>query len=74
MDAYQESSKVMDRSHGARRRTGWFRRLCTDLFFVAKRDKTWWMLPLIILVLFVAGLLAFVTFAGPLAPFIYPLL
>jgi hypothetical protein len=74
MQANQESNKVLNRSHGVGRRTGWFRRLCTDIFYVAKRDRTWWMLPLILLVLAVAGLLAFVTLAGPLAPFIYPLL
>ncbi len=56
------------------RRTGWFRRLCTDILFVARRDKTWWVLPLIILLLLLAALFAVVTLAGPLAPFIYPLL
>ena len=56
------------------RRTGWFRRLCVDILFVAKRDKKWWVLPLILLLLILAALLAFVTLAGPLAPFIYPLL
>lgn len=56
------------------RRIGWFRRLCADVLFVAKRDKKWWLLPLILLILLLAGLLVFATLAGPLAPFVYPLL
>ena len=56
------------------RRIGWFRRLCADVLFVAKRDKKWWLLPLIVLLLILAGLLVFATLAGPLAPFVYPLL
>lgn len=55
-------------------RIGWFRRLCADVFFVAKRDKTWWLLPLILLLLIIAGFLALATLAGPVAPFLYPLL
>jgi hypothetical protein len=74
MQGHQESTKVMDPPRRVVHRTGWFRRLATDVFFVAKRDKTWWTLPLILLLLVIAGLLAFVTLAGPLAPFIYPLL
>ena len=56
------------------RRVGWFRRLVTDVFFVARRDRKMWMLPLIILLLLLAGLLAAAVALGPLAPFIYPLL
>ena len=74
MPAGQESTKMMDPSRRAVRRSGWFRRMWSDVFFVARRDKTWWMLPLVLLLLVVGGLLAFVTLAGPLAPFIYPLL
>jgi|GEM_PF-1876801 len=55
-------------------RVGWFRRLCADILFVAKRDKMWWLLPLIVLLLAMAGLLALATLAGPVAPFLYPLL
>ena len=45
-----------------------------DIFFVAKHDKKWWWLPLLVLLLGMAALLAFAVIAGPLAPFIYPLL
>ena len=55
-------------------RSGWFRRLLGDVFFVAKRDRKWWVLPLIFLLLILGGLLAFAVALGPLAPFIYPLL
>ncbi len=57
-----------------RQRTGWLRRLIGDVFFVARRDKKWWLLPLIALLLLLASLLAFAAALGPLAPFIYPLL
>jgi hypothetical protein len=74
MQPHQESAGMASPSRKAARRSGWFRRMWSDVFFVARRDKTWWMLPLVLLLLVVAGLLAFVTLAGPLAPFIYPLL
>jgi hypothetical protein len=74
MQGHQERTKAIESSRTGRRRTGWLRRLATDVFFVARRDRTWWMLPLVLMLLLVAGLLAFVTLAGPLAPFIYPLL
>ena len=69
-----KSTEVLDRSHRLPRRTGWFRRLCSDVLVVAKREKKLWLLPLVVLLLILGGLLAFVTLAGPLAPFIYPLL
>jgi hypothetical protein len=46
----------------------------TDVFFVARRDRKLWLLPLVILLLILAGLLAAAVALGPLAPFIYPLL
>ena len=55
-------------------RSGWFRRLFADILFVVGRDKKWWLLPPLVLLLILAGLLAFAAMAGPLAPFIYPLL
>lgn len=60
--------------HGLPPRMGWFRRLIADVVFVAKRDKKIWLLPLILLMLLFAALLAIAVLAGPLAPFIYPLL
>ena len=55
-------------------RVGWLRRLVGDVFFVAKRDKKWWLMPLIFLLFSLAALIGLATLAGPLAPFIYPLL
>jgi hypothetical protein len=55
-------------------RRGWIGRLFADVLFVAMRDKKWWLLPLVLLLLILTALLAFATMAGPLAPFIYPLL
>ena len=55
-------------------RQSWLRRLIVDMAFVTKRDKKWWLLPLVLLLLALAALLAFAATAGPLAPFIYPFL
>lgn len=56
------------------RRTGWFRRLMADVFFVSNRDGKWWLVPLILILLILAAVLALATIAGPIAPFLYPLL
>jgi len=56
------------------RRLPWYRRLAADVLYVAKRDRKWWLLPLIVLLLLLAGLLTMASIAGPLAPFIYPFL
>jgi len=55
-------------------RQAWYRRLGNDLLYVSKRDRKWWLLPLIALLLLLAGFLGFVALSGPLAPFIYPFL
>jgi hypothetical protein len=55
-------------------RRGWFRRLIGDVFFVTARDRRWWVLPLILLLLILGGILAFAVTLGPAAPFLYPLL
>lgn len=59
---------------GLRRRRPWYRSLIADVLYVARRDRKWWLLPLILLLLALAGLLTMATVAGPLAPFIYPFL
>lgn len=55
-------------------RKGWFRRLVSDLFELAGAEKKWWLLPLVVLLLAIVGLTVAAALAGPLAPFIYPLL
>ena len=55
-------------------RRGWFQRLFADIFFVTKRDRKWWLLPLIILLLILAVITVIAALAGPLAPFVYPVL
>ena len=57
-----------------RRRRGWLVRLIGDVFFITKRDRQWWTLPLILLLLILGALLAFAAVLGPLAPFVYPFL
>jgi hypothetical protein len=49
------------------------RRLGADVLFVARRDRTLLLLPLVALLLVVAALIAAGASLGPLAPFIYPL-
>ena len=50
------------------------KRLLSDIFFVAKRDKKWWLLPLVLVLILVGIVSALSVLAGPLAPFIYPFL
>ena len=56
----------------ARRRGFWLVRMVRDVFFVARRDRKWWLMPLILLLLILAAILAFALVLGPLAPFVYP--
>ncbi len=58
---------------GLTKRVPWYRRLAADILFVSRRDRKWWLLPLIVLLLVLAALLTFAAAVGPLAPFIYPL-
>ena len=72
----QASVKRMAASSAARvpvKRVGWMRRLVADILFVARRDRTWWLLPLVVMVLLFAALIVVGTALGPLAPFLYPL-
>lgn len=55
-------------------RVGWLRRQFSDIVYVAKRDRKWWLLPLVFLLLMLATLMLLATAAGPIAPFIYPFL
>ncbi len=52
---------------------GFLRALGADIVHVARREKKLWLVPLIIILMLVAGLLAIGPLFGPLAPFIYPL-
>ena len=54
-------------------RVGWTRRLLTDVLFVARRDRKFVLLPLLVLLLALAALMVVSSSLGPLAPFIYPL-
>jgi hypothetical protein len=44
------------------------------MWLLIKRDRKFWLIPLIIILLLVIGLLVLAGSAGPLAPFLYPLL
>lgn len=59
---------------GRARRVGWLRRQFADVTMVARRDKRWWLLPLIFVLLLLAVLMVIATTLGPLAPFVYPFL
>lgn len=58
---------------GAKRR-GVLRALVSDVLFVTRRDRKWWLLPLVLLLALLVALFAVAAGFGPLAPFIYPLL
>jgi hypothetical protein len=56
------------------RQRGAIGRMWHDIIYVVKRERKWWLLPLIVVLLAIAALLVVAALAGPLAPFIYPLL
>ena len=55
-------------------RRGWLWRQFSDIVYVAKRDKKWWLLPLLFALLILTALLLTASALGPLAPFVYPFL
>lgn len=55
-------------------RRGRLGQLWSDVLYVAKRDKKWWLMPLVVMLLILMALMLFAAGVGPLAPFIYPLL
>ena len=54
----------------AQQRTGFV----SDVLYVIKRERKWWLVPLLVVLFAAAGLMLLVGVAGPLAPFIYPFL
>lgn len=58
-----------NRPKGAHRRG-----LFGDMWLLIKRDRKFWLIPLIVILLSVVALLVLAGSAGPLAPFLYPLL
>ncbi len=48
--------------------------LVSDVWFVVKKEKKFWIIPLLVILFVVIGLMLAAGSAGPLAPFIYPLL
>jgi Family of unknown function (DUF5989) len=44
------------------------------MWLLIKRERKFWLIPLIAILLLVIGLLVLAGSAGPLAPFLYPLL
>lgn len=46
--------------------------LVADFFAFLREEKIWWILPLILIVLFLVAIAFLGQSAGPLAPFIYP--
>ncbi len=50
------------------------RGLIGDMWLLIRRERKFWLIPLIVILLLVIGLLVLAGSAGPLAPFLYPLL
>ena len=48
--------------------------LVSDVWFAVKREKKYWIIPLLVILLGMVGLMLAAGTAGPLAPFIYPFL
>ena len=56
------------------RKTNTRRGLLGDMWMVIRRERKFWLIPLIVVLLIVVLLLLLAGSAGPLAPFLYPLL
>ena len=54
--------------------SGQQRGLLGDMWMVIRRERKFWLIPLILVLLVVVALLVLAGSAGPLAPFLYPLL
>lgn len=50
------------------------RGLVGDMWMLIRRERKYWLIPLIVVLLLVVALLVLAGSAGPLAPFLYPLL
>ncbi len=48
--------------------------LISDIWHVVKKEKKFWIIPLLLILFGVIGLMLAAGTAGPLAPFIYPFL
>ncbi len=48
--------------------------LLSDVWYVVKKERKFWIIPLLALLFAIVGLMLAAGSAGPLAPFIYPLL
>jgi hypothetical protein len=48
--------------------------LISDIWYVVKRERKFWIIPLLVLLFSIVGLMLAAGTAGPLAPFIYPFL
>lgn len=46
----------------------------SDVLYVVRRERKWWLVPLLVALFAAAGLMLLAGAAGPLAPFIYPFL
>lgn len=62
-----ESGKSGGRKH-------WVSRFLGDLVQVARTERSWWLLPLILILLAIAGLALLGSLSPTLAPFIYVIL
>ena len=46
--------------------------LISDVWYVVKKEKKFWIIPLLLILFAVIGMMIAAGSAGPLAPFIYP--
>ena len=48
------------------------RQLCKEALQFLRREKKWWLLPLVVTFLILAALIHFTQGPAPLSPFMYP--
>jgi hypothetical protein len=47
------------------------RQICKEALLFLRREKKWWLIPLLIAFLILAGLVLFTQGSSPLSPFMY---
>jgi hypothetical protein len=48
------------------------RRFCKEALLFLRQEKKWWLIPLLVSFLILAGLVLFTRSETPLSPFMYP--
>ena len=52
--------------------SGFVRQFCKDALQFLRRERKWWLIPLLVTVVVLAALVFFTMGSAPISPFMYP--